>query len=444
MHNQADMSPTDRRVVITGMGLISPLGNSCDELWSALTAGKSGVAELERLPTDHLPSDIGGEARGFTGHIDDFGPLEKMAKRNIKKGLKLMCREIQMGVAASQLALGHAALTPEIYDPTRIGTMFGSDYIITEPFEFAAGVKNCIGDGTEFAFEDWANNGLTQVEPLWLLKYLPNMPASHVAIYNDLRGPSNSITVREASANLAIAEATTTIRRGIADIMVAGATGSRIQTLRTIHVSLQEQLADRSKSPANGDATKACRPFDKDRSGMVLGEGAGVVILEDREYAEKRGANILGEVVGYASSSVASKQGVADYQQAFQNVIEGALERAGMSANEIGHVHAHGMGAIKSDREEAQAIHTVFGDSKPVAAAKSFMGNLGAGSGVVEVISSVLAMNHGSLFANLNCENLDPECPIQMATSSSDPGKTVLNLNITPQGQASAVIIAAA
>ena len=221
------MTHSDRRVVVTGMGLISPLGNSCETLWDSLSSNRSGIAKIERLPTDDLPSDVGGEARQFTGDIEDFGPLEKLAKRNIKKGLKLMCREIQTGVAASQLALAHAGLTPEIYNPDRTGTMFGSDYIITEPLEFARGIQNCIGkDGQGFIFQDWAEKGMTQVEPLWLLKYLPNMPASHVAIYNDLRGPSNSITVREASANLAVAEATTTIRRGVADVMVAGATGS--------------------------------------------------------------------------------------------------------------------------------------------------------------------------------------------------------------------------
>ena len=239
------MSNSDRRVVITGMGIISPLGNSCADLWAAVSQGGSGVDLIQRLPTEHLPSDVGGEARQFTGNIDEFGELDKKVKRAIKKGLKLMCREIQMGVAASQLALADAGLGPESYDPDRIGTMFGSDYIITEPFEYARGVKNCLAADGQFNFASWAEHGLTEVEPLWLLKYLPNMPASHVAIYNDLRGPSNSITVREASAYLAIAEATKTIQRGSADIMVAGATGSRIQLLRTIHLSLQEQLADR-------------------------------------------------------------------------------------------------------------------------------------------------------------------------------------------------------
>ena len=189
---------------------------------------------MERPQSENLACDIAGQARSFTGQIDDFGPLDKQAKRSIKKGLKLMCREIQMGVAASQLALHHSGLSEGHLDPVRTGTMFGCDHIVTEPFEFVEPMKKCINDENQFEFEEWAELGLPNVEPLWLLKYLPNMPASHVAIYNDLRGPSNSITLREASANLALGEATTTIRRGAADAMITGATGSRIQIMRTI------------------------------------------------------------------------------------------------------------------------------------------------------------------------------------------------------------------
>jgi 3-oxoacyl-[acyl-carrier-protein] synthase II len=289
--------------------------------------------------------------------------------------------------------------------------------------------------------QQWAEDGLAKVEPLWLLKYLPNMPASHVAIYNQLRGPSNSITVREASPALALAEATTIIQRGAADVMVAGATGSRIQPLRTLHVVLQEQLADRNAAVAGGDATKAARPFDADRGGIVVGEGAGVMILEEYEYAKARGANILGEIVGYGASSVSDASGVANYQQAFENVVAGALETSGLSADAIGHVHAHGLGTVRCDAEEAAAIHETLGDT-PVVAAKSLMGNLGGGSGMVETIGSLLAMNEGKLFSAANCENLDESCPINLVQNSDTPaGETFINLNVTPQGQASSILV---
>ncbi|MEM7454460.1 MAG: beta-ketoacyl synthase N-terminal-like domain-containing protein [Planctomycetota bacterium] len=443
------MTSNSRRVVITGMGLITPLGISLDSVVSHLREGRSGIAMLERVPSGNLPSDIAGEVRDFNGNIAEFGDsIEKKTKRNIKKGLKLMCREIQMGVAAAQRALIDAGLSSEettpdnrIYDPERIGTMFGSDYIVTEPDEFTVGVRNCMDDEGKFNFEDWSEKGLTAVEPLWLLKYLPNMPASHVAIYNDLRGPSNSITVREAGANLALAEAVTTIRRGAADIMVAGATGSKIQSLRTIHVSLQEQLADRHKEPANGEASRASRPFDMHRTGAVLAEGAGVLILEDMEYAQNRNAGILGEIIGYSSSSVASTTGVADYQTAFENVIDGALETSGLEASEIGHIHAHGLGTLQSDRDEARAIASRF-NGTPVVAAKSYSGNMGGGSGMLEVATSLHSIRAGNLFKTLNYETADPDCPVNVVTDDSTPsGDCFLNLNITPQGQASAVVV---
>ena len=423
------------------MGLISPLGHSCSELWQALSAGKSGVCIMDAVPTEHFPSDVGGQCSQFTGEIEDFGELDKQLKRQIKRGLKLMCRDIKLGVAAAQLAFADAGLTENDVDPARIGTVFGSDYIMTHPDDYAAGIRKCLTDSGEFDFSQWAEQGKPEVEPLWLLKYLPNMPASHVAIFNNLQGPSNSITVREASANLAVAEATTIIQRGSADRMVTGATGCRIHPLRSVHLVLQEQLADRHTPSAAGDPAKACRPFDSDRTGMVIGEGAAVLVLEELESAQQRGANIVAEVVGYGSSAVMNPNGAADYQTAFENVMLGSLETSGLAPNEIGHVHAHGLSSPRMDREEAQAINHILGD-RPVTAAKSYMGNLGCSSGMVEIIASILAMQHGSLFPILNCDNLDPECPIQAVTDRQTPaGDSFLNTNITPQGQASSVLM---
>lgn len=424
-----------RRIVVTGMGLISPLGNNLEELWSALSSGRSGIKPLERVAVEALPVDVGGEAAGFDGEIESFGPLDKQLQRSIKKGLKLMCREIQMGVAAAQTAIHNSGLMTAGYDGSRVGTMFGSDYIISEPGEFSAGIAKCSPDG-KFHFNMWGEHGTPQVEPLWLLKYLPNMPASHVAIFNDFRGPSNSVTLREASSNLSVAESLTTMRRHAADAIVVGSTGSRIQTLRTIHVVLQEQCAPRGVAPE-----KASRPFDANRKGMVIGEGAGVLVLEDADVAAKRGAKVWGEVVGYASSTVANRNGVANYRQAFTNVIDLALQSAGMRPDEIGHVHAHGLSTIHGDSEEAQAIRDRLGNV-PVVAVKSQMGNLGAGSGMVEMIASILALENNQLFPIANYETPDPSCPINAVTQFGQPaGNSFINLNCSPQGQASAVII---
>ena len=167
--------------------------------------GRSGVGPLTVLSPGTVPVSVAAEARQFTGEIDDFGPLEKEQKKQIRKGLRMMCRECQMGVAVAQLALTDAALQVGTIDPDRIGISFGTDYMLSLPEEFNEGIRQCLDGEGKFEFPRWGGEGLPKMSPLWLLKYLPNMPASHVAIFNDLRGPSNSLTLREAGSNLAVA-----------------------------------------------------------------------------------------------------------------------------------------------------------------------------------------------------------------------------------------------
>ena len=432
---------SNRRVVITGVGIVSPLGNTKESLWDALKNGRSGVVELQSISTENLPTRFGAEAQEFTGHIDNFGALDSGRKKAIRKGLKVMCREIQMGVAVAQLAMADAGLEPGAYDVDRTGVVYGSDYILTLPEEFTEAVRGSVDEKGEFDFDRWAEYGLPKVTPLWLLKYLPNMPASHIAIYNDMRGPNNSITLREASANLAVAEAYTTIARGSADAIIAGATGTRVHSLRSLHVVMQETIAHGTEDP-----TKLSRPFDRNRTGLVLGEGAGALMLEELETAKARGANILGEVVGYGSSTVTDRAGVPQTDVALRNVLRQALATSGLDIEEVGHVHAHGLSTKECDAAEAAAIEATFTDRKspiPVTAAKSYFGNLGAGSGIVEIVSSLLAMQQNELFPILNFEEPDVGCAINAARPGATPGDSFINVNISPQGQAGAVAIRA-
>ena len=422
------------------MGVIGPLGNTLDELWDALISGQSGVGPLTSIPADDLPVRFAAEASGFTGKIDDFGPLDGEQKKAIRKGLKVMCRECQMGVAVAQLALGDARITPGTVDPMRIGINFGVDYMLSIPEEFIEGIRASMNDDGRFEFAHWPTDGLPRMSPLWLLKYLPNMPASHLAIYNDFRGPNNSITLREASANMALGEAFRMITEGRADRMLVGATGTRLHSMKLIHCIQQAELASNDAIPA-----EASRPFDRDRTGMVLGEGAGAVVLEERTAAEARGATILAEVVGSASATAVGANLIARPRQALKNVLDAALDDARLNVEQIGHIHAHGLATKTSDVEEARAIADVFGSRKtpvPVVAAKGHTGNLGAGSGMIELIASVLALRNDRLFATLNHETPDPACPINVAAGGGGAsGDSFINLSITPQGQASAVVV---
>ena len=302
------------------------------KLWEALASGTSGVRELTSIPVEAFPMKFGAEARDFTGAIDDFGPLDKAMSRNIKKNLKVMCREMQIGIAAAQLALTDCKLPLGVGEsgPRRLRLW------LRLHADAAPGVHDRHSQlpgrtRANSTFAQWAEKGLPAVEPLWLLKYLPNLPASHIAIFNDLRGPNNSLTMREASSNLAIAEAYCTIVRGHADAMLAGATGTKVHPARTIHVVTQEEVAVR-----DGDPTQA-------QSAVRSASGGGRAGRRGRgDHARGTGicsgprAQIMGEVIGFASSAVSDKRGIGQYKTAFKNVYSQALaqraDQAGRSS----------------------------------------------------------------------------------------------------------------
>jgi 3-oxoacyl-[acyl-carrier-protein] synthase II len=434
------MTSGKRRVVITGVGLICPLGSSPRELWQALSTSQSGIGPWQGFPLGNLPVTVAAPARQFQGRIEDFGPLEKEQAKAIRKGLKVMCRECQMGVAAAQWAIADAGLEGGRSDPERTGVAFGIDHVISLPEEFSAGIAKCLDEKQRFDFARWPTLGMPQMSPLWLLKYLPNMPASHLAIYNDFRGPNNSLTMREAAANLAVADGYQNILRGSADAMIIGATGTRLHPWKVLHTLQQEEVA-----VANGAPAEASRPFDLHRTGMVLGEGAAAIVLEELATAQARQAKIYGEVVGCAASAAVGRRLVAHRDQALTNVLQKTLAAAGTAPDEIGHVHAHGLSTRTCDMEEARAIQAVFGSRSrpvPVVAAKSYFGNLGAGSGLVELIASLLAQEARKLFATLNYRTPDPACPVNVVDDGSTAGgDSFVNLSVTPQGQASAVMI---
>ncbi len=459
-------STSSKRVAITGLGLVSPIGSSLEQVWESLRLGRSGISAIDSLPTASLPVKSGGQVKAFTGAIEDYGDLDKGLQRSIKKNMKVMCREIEMGVAAAQKALAHSGLG-EQRNPERCGCLFGCDYILTRPEEYADGVRyaRVNGNGT-FHLSDWPLLGLPKVNPLWLLKYLPNMPNSHVSIYNDFRGPNNSVTVREASWNLSLAEATSIIQRGAADVMLVGATGSRIHPLRTAHVTLIEDIASERSDPS-----EMSRPFDASSDGMVLGEGAGAVVLESYEQAESRGAKIWGEIIGCGAAMVGpgagrsnagnsnagrgrapdprrSEDGPRDFlRESIRLALIAGLSSAAGRLPSAWHLHAHGYSSPTVDASEGLAIGDVLAESDfaatPVVAAKSLFGNLGAGSAAVELICSLLAIENKQLFAIKNLKTQASYAPWQAAQAGAAAGEAVVHSSFTLQGQASTIVVAA-
>ncbi|MFQ5732099.1 MAG: beta-ketoacyl-[acyl-carrier-protein] synthase family protein [Planctomycetaceae bacterium] len=433
--------PSARRVVVTGLGVASPLGCDVGTFWQSLVEEESGISWLDDAANVGDGARVfGGAVRDFAGTIDDFGELEPRTKKAIRKALKVMNRETQLALAAAQHAVADSRLAEAGFDPERVGVCFGADNVSILPDDFLAGIESCTDENAEFVFDDWGTQGLPLVQPLWLLKCLPNMPACYIAIYNDFRGPNNSITQRESSANLAVVEAAGLISDGSVDAIVTGGTGTTIQPFNRLRARLADNIAT-----GGDDPSQVCRPFDKRRSGSVIAEGAAAFVLEEMESAVRRNATIYGEVLGGGSSCVARANGEPLAATALSNAMRSALRNARFSPDLVGHVHAHGLSTPVSDREEFRAFAAVFGERAtwvPVVAAKSYTGNAGAGSGAMELAASLLAMQHGRLFPILNYQEADPDCPVAAVRSPDcDAGLAFLNVSMSPEGQASCLAV---
>ncbi|MGQ9575589.1 MAG: beta-ketoacyl-[acyl-carrier-protein] synthase family protein [Thermoguttaceae bacterium] len=415
-----------REVVITGIGVVSPIGIGAAEFWRSLMEGRGGVRRLSWFDGSDLPAPIGAE-------VSDFDPARMVRPR---KALKVMSRDIQLAVVAADMACSQAGLAHAGIDPDRLGVVFGADLIAADPAEMVEAYRACMDDG-HFDFRCWGQKGLGAMFPLWMLKYLPNMPACHIGIIQDARGPNNTHTLGEISGLTAVAEAADVIRRGQADAMIAGGTSSRI------HPSVYLRTTARQFSQRLDDPARACRPFDADRDGMVYGEGAAAFLLEAREHAAARGANCLARIVAGATAFEPPRPDRTLEGQAIGRAIRAVLAASGLKPSEIGHVNAHGLSTTMDDRIEARAIRQTLGDV-PVTAPKSFFGNIGGGGGGVEMAVSVLAFQHGLVPPTLNYERPDPDCPIQVIQGGAHPVDrlTALVLNHSSTGQAAAMILA--
>lgn len=428
----------DRRVVITGLGFVTPLGDSPDRFWDALARGEGAVRPIEAFPVEGLPNSLGAEVRGF-----DFlkGPALAKAKfiKDLRKSRKYMARDIQLCVAAAQLAMVDSGLDGGGVDPTRIGIDLGAGLISSELDELAPAIGQASANGA-FDFTTWGRESIGMIEPIWLLKYLPNMLACHISILMDCQGPSNTITEGDASSNLAIAEAARIIARGKAEVMITGGADSKIHPLSFVRLALQHNM-----SRWEGDPLGACRPFDLNRDGTVPGEGAGILILEEREHALRRGARIHGELLGAGSGCDAMPGGGLDPEGSGTSIaIRAALREAGLEPSEVGHLNAHGSGSKVGDLAEARAFHRVFGPNvPPVTGLKGYMGTLASGCGAVELIGSLIGVNRGLIPPALNCDHPDPACALDVVRGASRPTRqaTFVNTNMTHNGQAAALVI---
>jgi 3-oxoacyl-[acyl-carrier-protein] synthase II len=416
-----------REVVITGLGIVSPIGVGREPIWDALTARRSGVRPLAHLASARWVAPWGGEVTGFE-------PKEFIQPR---KSIKVMSREIQLASAAAEMAWQDAGLAEANIDPDRFGVIGAAGLLYCELEELVEPFKAWIAH-EQFDVRRWSQRAMGEMYPLWMLKYLPNMPACHIGIRYDARGPNNTIALGDVSSLLAIAEGADMIRRDLADVMIVGGTGSRINVTDLMWHRGAGVSRDGVAEPA-----AVCRPFDLRRSGMVYGEGAAKLVLESRDHAERRGVRPLARVAGFARRYEASAESLRPTGDAIRRAIQAALADARLESYHVGHVNAHGQSTLDDDRAEAQAIRAALGEV-PVTAPKSFFGNLGHGSGAVELAVSLVALAHGVIPPTLNYDTPDPECPVNVVAQSRPvESHTFVALNHNTTGQAAAMVVTA-
>jgi 3-oxoacyl-[acyl-carrier-protein] synthase II len=417
------MNPA-REVVITGLGIVSPIGVGLDAFWSSLAAGVSGVGPITGFAAGQMPVGFGAELKDFDARL----------YVKPRKALKVMCRELQTGVAAAHLAVEHANFAAGETPPERVGTLYGSEMLYGDVHD-VTDLYQASRDHDKFSFERYARAFPSRMNPLWMLKNLPNMAACHVAIAYDARGPSNTIVSGDVSGLLALIEAMRVIERDQADVMIVGATGTRVGLTGWMY------RGDIGLSHRNDDPQAASRPFDANRDGMVNGEGAAALVLETREHAGRRGAAALAHIAGGASC-MATARDVPSVRQAIGRAMQATLSTAGWRARDVGHVNAHGLSAIQADQAEAQAIHDVLGNV-PVTALKSYFGNVGPAGSLMELIGTVLALQHDHVPTTLNYQTPDPQCPVRVVhgRALSDRIAGAMKISFSTTGQIAALAI---
>jgi 3-oxoacyl-[acyl-carrier-protein] synthase II len=406
------------RVVITGLGVVSSLGMEIDEFWNNIKNGKSGISKIEGFDTEGFSSQIGAE-------IKEFNPEKYIDRKDAKR----MAKFTQYAVFAAMRALEDAGL--EITDELahEAGVLIGSGIGGIEVFEKQ--------------MERLVKRGPRRISPFFIPMMISNMAAGQVAIYTNAKGPNSNEVTACASGSHSIGEAMEIIKRGDAKVMISGGAEASITPSAVAGFSNMKALSTRNDEPQ-----KASRPFDKERDGFVIGEGSGVLILEDYEFAKKRGANIIAEVSGYGMSADAyhMTQPAPNGEGAYR-AMEMAVKKANISFEDIGYINAHGTSTPFNDKLETQAIKDLFEDHAyelAVSSSKSMTGHLLGAAGGLEAIVSALAIRDDILPPTVNYENEDPECDLDYVPNEArevDSLKGVLSNSFGFGGQNACLVL---
>ncbi len=389
-----------RRVVITGVGCITPLGNSPAELWERLLRAESGVGLTTRFDAANFPTKIAAEVHDYS--IADIGEDPQR--------WKYRSRHTHFAAGAAKQAVDQAGITDAAVDPTRFGVYVGTGEGPQDFAHFTRSMNVCL-NGEGFDVAKFSRIGFEVLHPLAELEQEPNMPAAHLACMFNAQGPNLNCLTACAASSQAIGEGAEIIRRGAADMMLTGGAHSMIHPFGVTGFNLLTALSTRNDEPA-----RASRPFDRDRDGFVLGEGAAMLILEEYEHARRRGAEILGELLGYGTTADAYRVTDAHPEgRGASRCMRLTLEDAGLNLDDIHYINAHGTSTDVNDRVESLAIKTVFGPQAykiPVSSTKSMTGHLIAAAGAMETLICLQAVRHNVLPPTINYETPDPDCDL--------------------------------
>ena len=393
-----------RRVVITGMGVITPVGNDLQTFWNNLTNGVSGVGAITHFDAAAYACRIAGEVRDF----------DAVSFFKTPKDVRRADRFVQLSVAAAKLAMADAGLTEPVGDPERFGCVIGSGI---------GGLKT-----TEDQHTVLMERGPSRLSPFMIPMLISNMASGMVSMEHGLQGPNFAPVSACATSAHSVGEAWRMIREGDADAFLAGGSEAAI-----VPLGIGGFAAMRAMSTRNDEPTKASRPWDKDRDGFVMGEGAGIIVMEELEHAKARGARIYAEVVGYGATADAYHMSspLPNHEQA-QRSMRLALSKAGLNATDVDYINAHGTSTPVGDVAEVRAVKAVLGDHAyriPVSSTKSMTGHLLGAAGVVETIVCVKAMETGVIPPTINLDNAGEECDLDFVPHTARQAKVKVALN---------------
>jgi len=422
-----------RRVVVTGMGVITPVGKTLDSMWKVLEEGGSGIGRITHFDASNFPTKIAAEVHDY--NLADYIPNPER--------FEWSGRNIHFAIGAARQAMDHAGLNDGSFDPARFGVYLGAGEG-EQNFSMFMGLVAASQRNGELDMGVFAKEGMKRFHPQQELEQEPNMTAGHLASIFNAQGPNLNCLTACAASSQAIGEAVEIIRRDDADIMLSGGAHSMIHPFGVTGFNLLTALSTNNENPRG-----ASRPFDLNRDGFVLGEGAGMLILEELEHAKQRGATILGEITGYGSTADAYR--ITDTHpegRGAASCIRMALADAKLNPEDIHYVNAHGTSTDVNDKVETMAIKLAFGEQAykiPVSSIKSMMGHLIGAAGAVEAITCLLAIQRGVLPPTMNYETPDPNCDLDYIPNAARkvPARNCLSNSFGFGGQNISLIFSA-